>query len=107
MAQNSFFLDEIDCEATKMQANAHLQNSLPGKGIPLKTTQTYLTIFWELHSDIAYLESKNFQCLKFYKLFVRFVMLLVEPIPLDLWISLRDSSRDTDYGLRYVQYTSF
>ena len=34
MAQNSCFLDKIDHEATKAQADAHLQNSLPGKGIP-------------------------------------------------------------------------
>ena len=33
MAQNSCFEYEIDCEAMKVQANAHLQNSLPGKGI--------------------------------------------------------------------------
>ena len=52
MAQNSFFLDEIDREATKVQANAHLQNSLPGKVIPLKTTQTSLKIFWELYSAV-------------------------------------------------------
>ena len=38
MAQNSFFLDKIDREATKVRTNAHLQNSLPGKDIPLKTT---------------------------------------------------------------------
>ena len=48
MAQNSFFLDEIDREATKVQADAHLQKSLPGIGISLKTTQAFITIFWEL-----------------------------------------------------------
>ena len=32
----------------------------------------------------ADLKSQNFQCLKFYKLFVRFIMLLVAPAPLDL-----------------------
>ena len=52
MAQNSRFSDEIDREATKMQADAHLQNDLPGKGIPLKTTQIFLTIFWELYSVV-------------------------------------------------------
>ena len=52
MAHNSFFLDEIDREAMKVQANADLQKSLPGKGIPPKTTQTYLTIFWELYSAV-------------------------------------------------------
>ena len=52
MAQNSFFLGVIDREATKVRANAHLQNSLPGKGIPLKTTQTSLKIFWELYSAV-------------------------------------------------------
>ena len=52
MAQNSFFSDEIDREATKVRADAHLQKSLPGKGIPLKTTQTSLKIFWELYSAV-------------------------------------------------------
>ena len=42
MAQNSFVLDEINREATKVRADAHLQKSLPGKGIPLKTTQAFL-----------------------------------------------------------------
>ena len=52
MAQNSFFLEEKDREATKVRTDAHLQNSLPGNGIPLKTTQTSLTIFWELYSAV-------------------------------------------------------
>ena len=42
MTQNSFVLDEIDREATKVRAYAHLQKNLPGKGIPLKTTQVFL-----------------------------------------------------------------
>ena len=87
MAQNSFFLDEKDREATKVRADAHLQNSLPGKGIPLKTAQTSLTIFCMeiiFSSFKADLKSQNFQRLKFYKLFVRFVMLLAAPAPLDL-----------------------
>ena len=49
MAQNSSFLDEIDREATKVRADAHLQKSLLGIGILLKTTQTFIAIFWELH----------------------------------------------------------
>ena len=53
MAQNSRFSDEIDREATKMRADAHLHNDLrPGKGIPIKTTQIFLTIFWELYSMV-------------------------------------------------------
>ena len=52
MAQNNRFSDEIDREATKIRANAHLQNGLPGEGIPLKTTQIFLTIFWELYSVV-------------------------------------------------------
>ena len=39
MAQNSFFLNEIDREATEVRTDTYLQNNLPGKGIPLKTTQ--------------------------------------------------------------------
>ena len=52
MAQNSSFLDEIDREATKVRADAHLQKSLPGIGISLKTTQVFITIFWELYSVV-------------------------------------------------------
>ena len=52
MAQNSSFLDEIDHEATKVRADAHLQKTLPGIGISLKTTQTFLTIFRELYSVV-------------------------------------------------------
>ena len=52
MAQNSSFLDEIDREATKVRADAHLQKSLPGIGILLKTTQTFITIVWELYSVV-------------------------------------------------------
>ena len=52
MAQNRCIMDEINWEATKVRANAYLQNSLPGKGILQKTTQTFLTIFWELYSAI-------------------------------------------------------
>ena len=52
MAQKSSFLDEINCKATKVQPDAHLQKSLPSMGISLKTTQTFLTIFWELHSVV-------------------------------------------------------
>ena len=36
MAQNSFSLDAMDWEAIKVPADAHPQNSLPGKGIALK-----------------------------------------------------------------------
>ena len=52
MAQNSFFLGEIDCEATKVRANAHHQKSLPVIGILLKTTQIFITIFWGLYSVV-------------------------------------------------------
>ena len=69
VAQNSFFLDEIDFEATKVQADAHLPKSLPGKDIPLKTTQAVLKIFRELYSAISkpMCESPYFQCIKFSK----------------------------------------
>ena len=52
MAQNSSFVDEIDREATKVRADSHLQKSLPGIGILLKTTQTFITIIWELYSVV-------------------------------------------------------
>ena len=41
MEQNSFFLDAIDCEAIKSQANAHHQKSLPG--ILKNTCELYVT----------------------------------------------------------------
>ena len=52
IAQNSQFSDKIDCEATKVRADAYLQKNHPGKGIPLKTTQASLAIFWELYSIV-------------------------------------------------------
>ena len=48
MALNS----ENDRKATKMRADTNLHNSLPDKGIPLKTAQTFLTIFWKLYSAV-------------------------------------------------------
>ena len=38
MAQNSDILDEIDQEAMKVRADAHLQNRLPGRGVLQKIT---------------------------------------------------------------------
>ena len=71
-AQNSSFLDEIDREAMKVRADAHLQKSLPGIGISLKTTQTFITIFWELYlvvlkpicEEFIFPVSKIFQVLR-------------------------------------------
>ena len=87
MAQNNFISDEIDHEATKVRADAHLQKSLPVIGISLKTTQRFITIFWELHSvvlkpiceEFIFPVCKNFQI-------VRFIMLLTAPAPFDLII---------------------
>ena len=89
MAQNSSFLDEIDREATKVRADAHLQKSLPGIGISLKTTQTFITIVWELYSVVLkpICEEFIFPVSKISKFFVRFVMLLIAPAPFDLIIT--------------------
>ena len=90
MEQNSFFLNEIDREATEMRTGTHLQDSLPGKGIPLKTTQAFSKIFKEIiYSPISQpiFESSYFQCLKFSKFFVCFVMLLIAPALFDLIIA--------------------
>ena len=83
IAQNSFFSGEIDREATKVQTDAHLQKSHPGKSIPLNTTQAFLKIFWELifSNFRAYLREIKFPLSKIYNLFVRFFMLLVAPAP--------------------------
>ena len=53
MAQNSFFLNEIDREGTEMRTDTRLYNSLPGKCFPLKTTQAFLKISKELYSAIS------------------------------------------------------
>ena len=53
MAQNSFFPDAIECEATKARANAHHHNCLLGKDIVPKTTQTFLTTSCELYRAIV------------------------------------------------------
>ena len=89
MAQNSSFLDKIDREAMKVRADAHLQKSLPGIGILLKTTQTFITIVWELYSVVLkpICEEFIFPVSKISKFFVRFVMLLTAPAPFDLIIA--------------------
>ena len=89
MAQNSSFLDEIDREATKVRADAHLQKSLPGIGILLKTTQTFIKIIWELYSVVLkpICEEFIFPVSKILKFFVRLVMLLIAPAPFDLIIA--------------------
>ena len=53
MAQNSFFLDTIEREATKAWANAHHHNFLPGKDIVPKTIQTFLTTSCKLYRAIV------------------------------------------------------
>ena len=89
MAQNSSFLDEIDREATKVRTKAHLHKSLPGIGISLKTTQTFITNVWELYSVVLkpICEEFIFPVSKISKFFVRFVMLLTAPTPFDLIIA--------------------
>ena len=49
MNQNSSFLHAIDREAIQSRADAHLQNSLPGKDIVTKTTQPLLKSTYELY----------------------------------------------------------
>ena len=55
MAQNSFFPDAIEREATKARANAranaHHHNCLPSKDIMPKTTQTILTTSCEIYIE--------------------------------------------------------
>ena len=55
MVQNSFVLDAIEREAIKAPADAHPQNSLPGKSImlkllkpSLKTPGDYIELFESL-----------------------------------------------------------
>ena len=52
MAQNSFFLDAIDQEAIQAPADAHCQNSFPGKGIAVKLLKPSLKNPWGLHLAI-------------------------------------------------------
>ena len=111
MAQNSFVLDEIDREATKVRADAHLQKSLPGKGIPLKTTQAFLKIFKELYSAISkpICESSYFQCIKFSKFFVRFVMLLIAPTLFNLIIAhcIKKQGYSRSSNAKWIQDTDY
>ena len=51
MAQNSFVLDAMEREAIKAPADAHPQNSLPGKSIALKLLKPSLGII------LSYLEA--------------------------------------------------
>ena len=83
MAQNSSFLDEINCKATKVRAGAHLQKSLPGIGISLKTTQTFINsvVLKPIREEFIFPVSK------ISKFFVSFVMLLTAPAPFDLIIA--------------------
>ena len=48
MEQKVFFSDAIDREAIEMRVNAHPQNFFLGKGITLKTTQTFFKNSFEL-----------------------------------------------------------
>ena len=109
MAQNSFVLDEIDRKATKVQADAYLQKSLPGQSIPLKTTQAFLKIFKELYSAISkpICESSYFQCIKFSKFFVRFVMLLIAPAPFDLIITHYNYKEARIFKVKWIQDTDY
>ena len=59
MGQNSFYSDTIDREATKVPADAHCQNCLPGKDITLKTIQAFLTPFCNLQWTILKLISES------------------------------------------------
>ena len=52
MKQNSSFLHAIDREAIQSRANAHFQNSLPGKDIVTKTTQPFLKSTYELYMPL-------------------------------------------------------
>ena len=47
MNQNSSFSNAIDQEAIQSRADAHLQDSLPGKDIVTKTTQLFLKSTYE------------------------------------------------------------
>ena len=74
MAQNSFVLDVMEREAIKVPANAHPQNSLPGKSIALKllkpslkTPGDYIELFGSL-----FLWVEIFNTGKFSKFLVRF-----------------------------------
>ena len=53
MKYGNYISDVIDREATKVQTEAHLQNSLNSRlrhSTKTETTQTFLMIFWEAYS---------------------------------------------------------
>ena len=75
MNQNSFLSYVIDCEAIQSWADAHLQNSLPGKDIAIKTTQPFLKSACELYTYAimkSLIGSQIFLSRKFSKSFVHF-----------------------------------
>ena len=77
MAQNSFFLDAMDREAIKVPADAHPQNSLPGKVTTLKLLKPSLKTpgdYIELFGS-QFLRVEIFNVEKFSKFFVRFHLL--------------------------------
>lgn len=57
--RHNCFLDMIDCEATKVLANAQCQKCLSGKDMVLQTTQTFLTNSCELYQIILKLISES------------------------------------------------
>ena len=69
MAQNSCVLNEIDREATKVRADAHLQNSLPGKDIMQKNHSDILNnLLGIIFSDFkAYLREIKFPVSKIFQ----------------------------------------
>ena len=67
MAQNSCFSEEIDCEATKVQADAHHKKIHSGKDIPLNITQAFLKFLEIIFSDFkAYLREIKFSVSKIF-----------------------------------------
>ena len=76
MAQNSFVLDAMEREAIKAPADAHPQNSLPGKSIMRKLLKPSLGI------TLSYLEA-YFCELKFSTLKI-FLSSCVPPAPINL-----------------------
>ena len=68
---NSSFLYMINYETIQSGADVHLQNSLPGKDIVIKTIQPFLWIVYATMKSVA--RSQIFLSRKFSKFFVHLI----------------------------------
>ena len=89
MAQNSFFTTR-SIKSHKSLSQCPTLEQLPQQGYSNKSHSDLLNNLLEIifRNFKAYLQELNFRCLKFFKLFVRFIMLLEAPTHCRQWASV-------------------